>query len=78
MAGRKYTVTINSAFQGGGVRTIEGTLPLGGQLAYELGARYPTAQQLANYYAGEFCDSGTVAVQMGADRGLVGRREIPQ
>jgi len=62
-----YTVEIESAFEGGRSKYLSITTPLDGRGAYEFGDAYPNAQAIANYYAGEYCDSGSVYVRRGAD-----------
>lgn len=76
-----FAVTIDSPFEGGAshLDTVIET-PVGPQFAYELGTDRPTAQELADYYAGEYCDSGTVLVVNTADRAdraHVARRTAP-
>lgn len=73
----RYYITIDSAFEGRNAREITLDLPLDGQSAYEIGDRWPTAQAVAQFYAGEFCDSGSVSVRgTNGQRGLVARRQL--
>jgi len=79
---KTYRVTVGSAFAGGRdhVDTTMRVPIADGQLAHALGTERPTAQQIAEHYAAEFCDSGSVSVvntRDHYDRGLVGRRTVP-
>lgn len=72
-----FQITVDSAFAGGRDH-LDTTIrtPLDPQMAYELGTAYPSAQDLADWYAGEYCDSGTVRVVGAGQRGLVARRSV--
>lgn len=69
-----FTVTVGSAFEGGAERTFTVTTPLDARSAYEPGTAYPTAQQIADAVAADYCDSGDITVAGGGQRALVGRR----
>lgn len=74
----KYSIRIDSAYAGCDPTFTTVHTPLSPQLGYELGTAYPTAQQLANHFAAEFCDGGTVTVTgPNGDRGRVARTQVP-
>lgn len=71
-----FRVFIDPAIQGGQQIVFTVHTPIDAQFADELGTKRPSAQQLADFYAGEYCDSGTVLVEARGDRGLVARRQV--
>jgi hypothetical protein len=73
-----FDVTIDSAFADGDPTTFTVGAVAHKQLQRQLGTSDPTAQQIASFYAAEFCDSGTVLVRSRdrTQRAIVARRSV--
>lgn len=73
-----FRVTVDSPYEGINTPHFEGkiTTPVDGQMADEFGTRYPSAQQIADHFASEYCDSGSVIVEGSGQRGRVLRSSL--